>query len=243
MSKSAALPLAGFLGIATISLAATSTVAMARSLEALQSPDPARETAAPADPGFAASCRTAARKLLGEGSFRFGPPAYASRNGESVVRMEISVPGVARRGLFRAACVRNRQTRTVEAAVFDAPADDVGPRVIALAGPEGGGAPAPDYVIGFNYSGLAPGLAYRDPYGYPGLAAPLCPACAPFAAPDPAAPTPLPGAVTFLRRQSGITLRTQPGVALRGGPTTPAPAAPSTSFGGVVRMGMGGFVR
>lgn len=247
MLKSAALPLAGFLGIIAISFPLSPAVA-ARSLEALQSPDPAREVAARADAGFAASCRVAARELLGQGSFTFGRPAYTSRGGEAIIRMDVGVPGLAQDGLFRAVCVRNRQGGTVEAAIFDAPADDVGPRVISLAGPAGGGPPAaPDYVIGYNPSGPSADTAYGGVSGgygdvdggygaaYGGGWAPFWPGRRPFLAFEGGIHKPLPGALTFLRRQ--------PGPVLRGGPKRPVHVVPGTSFRGVVRMGTGGFVR
>ena len=252
MLKSAALPLAGFLGIIAVSLPLSPAVA-ARSLEALQSPDPARETAARADAGFAASCRAAARELLGKGSFTFGRPAYTSRGGEAIVRMDVGVPGLAQDGLFRAVCVRGRQGGTVEAAIFDAPANDIGPRVIALAGPTGGGPPAaPDYVIGYNPSEPSGDVAYGGVYGggygdaiggygaafgggWAGGWKRFCPTCRPFVFERGTLHRALPGALTFIRRQ--------PGPVLRGGPKRPVHVAPRTGFQGVVRLGMGGFVR
>ena len=161
---------AAFLGVASVAFAASSTLA-ARSLEALQTPDPARETAAQANVGFAASCRAAARELLGQGSFTFERPSYAMRDGEAIVRMDVTVPGLGGDGMFRAVCVRDARTGAVDAAIFDAPADGIGPRVISLGPPPqaaASGEPAasaarkasPDSVIAYNYSGPDPGLAY-----------------------------------------------------------------------------------
>jgi hypothetical protein len=142
-----------FIAAVAISLTATSAMA-ARSLDALQAPGPG-EAAAAADVGFAASCRAAARELLGQGSFNFERPSYASRDGEAIVRMDVSVPGLGRDGLFRAVCVRDRRTGAVDAAIFDAPAEAVGPRVISLGGdgPPGGAKSSGDSVISFNYNG------------------------------------------------------------------------------------------
>jgi hypothetical protein len=226
MVKSAAL-----LGIVALASLASSAVA-ARSLEALQSPDPAHETAAPADVGFAASCRAAARELLGQGSFTFERPSYGIRGGEAVVRMDVGVPGLASDGIFRAVCVRDRQSGAVEAAIFDAPADGHGPRVISLAAPEGAGPAGSDSgrsTIVFNYSGPGAGAAYGGLYGgfWPGFGR--------FDGP------------AFHRHRSRdravIDLRANPNLQ----PRFIAPRHHSKgfkrSFGSGVRLGTGGFIR
>jgi hypothetical protein len=247
MSKTAARPLATFLGVVTISLLGAAPLA-ARSLDALQSPDPARETAAPADAGFAASCRAASRELLGKGSFNFERPAYASRDGQGIVRMDVTVPGLARdgTGLFRAVCVRDPRTGGVEAAIFDAPADDIGPRVIALRGPEGGAAPAPGHVIAFNPSGPAADPGYGGFYGgtFPALAVPFCANCVPVIVRKPVRRTAAPDTFSAAPGQSafpsGPTFDPLPGIHVRSFP--PSIKAPRARIGGV-RIGRPGFGR
>lgn len=185
-------------GVATLAaglaLAVLSAAAEARVLAELQSHDPATETAAPADPRAAAACRTAAAALLGGGPYGFGTPHYASRDGRAVIRMDVSAAGIPRdpQRVWRAVCVRDPATGEYDAAIFDAPADEIGPRVVILPGPTPEmrprvAAPEDRFVLrdpaGAALDSEYFGQGYVGGFGFPGLAVPFadswCVGCRP----------------------------------------------------------------
>jgi len=121
-------------GFAAITLFAAfiSPAAAERASDALV-PDPA-ETAAPADASFASACQASARERFGQERAMFARPSHTTRDGTSIVRMDVMVAGEP----FRAVCTRDRAGGAVETAVFAGPGDETGPRVIVL-----GGTPTP----------------------------------------------------------------------------------------------------
>lgn len=105
-------------------------LAGSRVFDGLATPDPDHEMAAPADSRFAAACQTATRERLGRDRLDFGRASHASRDSARVVRIDLTAGGQA----FRAVCTRDA-AGSVEAVVFAAPVDTIGPRVIVLGGP------------------------------------------------------------------------------------------------------------
>jgi hypothetical protein len=101
-----------------------------RLFEALATPDPDRETAAPADSRLTAACQTAARERLGRDRLSFSRSSHTSRDGVPVVRIDLTAGGEA----FRAVCTRDA-AGSVAAVVFAGPVNEIGPRVIVLGGP------------------------------------------------------------------------------------------------------------
>lgn len=105
----------------------------------------AAETPAPADPTFAASCRREASVLLHEARLEFDRPTYSRRDGTPTVRMALRLTGQPRDGddSIEVSCARDADTGAVSAAVIDAAADGIGPRVIVLRGPDAAMRPRP----------------------------------------------------------------------------------------------------
>jgi hypothetical protein len=168
-------------GCATL---AASLPAQASALDALRDHQPGLETAGPADAGFATACRASARERLGREQLTFDRPTFTVLDGRQIVRMDLSEPGERRDPdrIFRAVCVRDAANQAVDAMVFDAPADGVGPRVVALAGPTPEMRPRkpppevqpssnvvviPSQDGGYGYPGLwVPGSSWDDRRGW-----------------------------------------------------------------------------
>lgn len=100
---------------------------------------------APADSSFAAACRHEASALLHEARLEFDRPTYSRRDGTPTVRMALRLPGQPRDGddSIEVSCARDADTGAVSAAVIDAAADGIGPRVIVLRGPDAAMRPRP----------------------------------------------------------------------------------------------------
>jgi hypothetical protein len=149
----------------TIVLAAfvTGAAAEPRPFGALGSPDPA-ETAAPADAGLTAACQASLRERFGQQPLGFTRPSHTAHDGTRIVRMDVTLAGQT----LRATCSRDGAGGPVEAAVFDAAADDAGPRVIVLGGqPSTAPAAAPDR--GYRFVARDPNASTFDPaLAYPG---------------------------------------------------------------------------
>jgi hypothetical protein len=103
--------------------------AESRLFGALAVPDPARETAAPADAGLTAACQAGARERLGQERLEFARASHTARDGTRIARMDVTAAGQS----FRAVCTRDG-AGAVETVVFAAPLDEVGPRVVVLGG-------------------------------------------------------------------------------------------------------------
>jgi hypothetical protein len=133
------------------------------------SADAAGETPAPPNPALAASCRSEAGGLLREQRLEFDRPVYGVRDGAPTVRMAVRIPGQPRdpNAVIEVTCRRDPASGAVDAAIVDAPADDIGPRVIVLGGPPPGTPPRaadPGYrlVVRDPSADRSDGSAYRD---------------------------------------------------------------------------------
>jgi hypothetical protein len=163
---------------ATCAAATLAFAAQASGLDAFRDPDPATETAGPADAAFAESCRASARARLGGGQFEFDRPGYAAQGGRQIVRMDLLGPGQRRNPdqILRAVCVREVAGQPVEAMIFDGPADGIGPRVVAIPGPTPEMRPRrPDPAAVAAAAPTAPGAVIFPDYNYswlPGIAVP-----------------------------------------------------------------------
>jgi hypothetical protein len=206
--------------------------AQASGFDALRDHDAAAETAAPADAAFAEACRKSARERLDPQRIGFDRPAHSARDGRRIVRMDLLVPGQRRdpERVFRAVCVRESAGQAVDAMIFDAPADGVGPRVVAIPGPTPDMRPRPpapaDPQPLLPYAVYGPGYAV---YGLPGLA--------------------VPDDRIRHRRHGDFGKRSRSSITGSGGSTfrfaAPKPKSGSTRFGSraTTRMGTGAFIR
>ncbi|HEX2114450.1 MAG TPA: hypothetical protein VHM01_08605 [Alphaproteobacteria bacterium] len=127
-----------------------------RPFGALAVQDPASEAAAPADATLTAACQAAVRERFGQERLDFGRPGHTARDSTRIVRMDLTAAGQP----FRAICTRDGTAGAVEAVVFAAPVDEIGPRVVVLGGPTPEMRPRSD----------DPGhrLVVRDPSAVPG---------------------------------------------------------------------------
>ena len=168
---------------ATCAAATIAFTAQASGLDAFRDPDPATETAGPADAAFAEACRASARARLGGGRIEFDRPGYAARGGRQIVRMDLLGPGQRRNPdqILRAVCVREAAGLPADAMIFDGPADGIGPRVVAIPGPTPEMRPRrPDPSTALAAQGPTgpggpvyfQGYGYDDTWWLPGIAVP-----------------------------------------------------------------------
>jgi hypothetical protein len=125
----------------------------------------AGETAAPADAALLAACQASLRERFGRQQLGFARPSHAVNDGTRIIRLDVTAAGQT----VRAACSRDGAGGPVEAIVFDAAADQTGPRVIALGGQPAAAASSPAADPGYRYVARDPNAASSDAAaGYPG---------------------------------------------------------------------------